>query len=133
MTEIESIQRVLFESSLTEVHSALEELRNGANLEIESHIGKAREELLSKTYEIRLKHLSSMSGDHAKRLIKSTTEFVDNLNLTDPEFVKTARIKVEPFGTYLIWFTPDTYNLLGCMYLVSENEVGSEKWKNMWG
>ena len=133
MPEIDSLLLAIQNSTFIEADAIKHEIESGGAIVIEPHTGKAKEESLSKTYQVRLNNISKMNGSHAKRLSQSTAEFVKNLNIEKPEFIKTARLKIIPFGSYLIWFTPKYYKIIGCMLTVSHNEVNDEIWNEIWG
>ncbi len=132
MSEPELLLSKIRISSLIESNSVIKVLDNGATLNIEPGIAKARKEELYKTYKIRLKFMSERQGLHAQRLSKSISEFVDNLILEDPEHLKTAKVEVNPYGSYLIWFIPNTFQIIGCMHTVSQSEVSDEKFEELW-
>ena len=133
-SDMELFKASISKSSFIESNSIMSEIESGASIEIRKEIAKAKEEHLSKTYEIRLEHIRSMKGSsHAKRLTESTSEFVKNLNSVEPEFLKTAVVTNKGIGSYLVWLTPDTYNIIGCMYTISQNEVSEKAWEEIWG
>ncbi|WP_137671670.1 hypothetical protein [Agarivorans sp. Toyoura001] len=132
MSESESLLSKIRNSCLCESNSVIKELDNGAVIRIGSGVAKARKEQLYKTYEIRLKFISDRKGLHAQRISNSISEFVENLILEDPEYLQTARVKVNPYGSYLVWFIPNTFKIIGCMFTISQSEVSDGKLEDLW-
>ncbi|MAA77312.1 MAG: hypothetical protein CML73_04675, partial [Rhodobiaceae bacterium] len=57
---------------------------------------------------------------------------IKNLEHYDPAYLKTASISAQDVGEYLIWFIPDSYQVLGCMHLISQSDVSLEEFELMW-
>ncbi|CAA0080001.1 Uncharacterised protein [Zhongshania aliphaticivorans] len=128
----EIIKNKLKSSSLCEAGKAYELLASGSELVVDESVIDVASSGILETYRIRGKHISDRSGEHAQRLAKSTKELVDAIEFRDPKQLKTARIKSPGLGYFLIWFEPVSSELMGCCYLIKNNEVTEQAWSQMW-
>lgn len=125
-------KKKLMSSSLCEADKAYELMQNGAELVFdETPIDVASSGILE-TYRIRVKHISEKSGEHAQRLARSTTEFVKSLESRSPKELKTAHVISPDLGSFLILVELHSNELMGCCYLIKNNEVTEQVWSQMW-
>jgi len=87
---------------------------------------------LLRTYEIRLRHIRSMSSEHAHRLAEATAEFVSNLESHRPEAGQWLTIRGNDEVHFNI-FRLESGPLLGCLPVVSQLDVSIERWNELWG
>ncbi len=117
-------------SGLREASSAIALLNAGGRADAHQH-GASCSELLC-TYELRLRHVRSMSSEHAHRLAEAVSELVSNLEACR---LKTAQwITVGGAGgmKFSILRLEDG-RLLGCLPVVNKLEVSDERWAELWG
>jgi hypothetical protein len=128
----EILNNKLIGSPLCEAGTACDLLQNGAELMIDGGPIDVDSSGIFDTYLIRSKHISERAGEHAQRLAKSTKEFVEAIKSRNPKQLKTARIVSPDLGYFLIWFEPFSNELIGCCYLIKNNEVTEQAWNQMW-
>lgn len=125
----DTIKNKLKHSALCESQLALDVLQSGAELEIDDSLIDVATSGILETYRIRSEHISEKAGTHASRLAKSTIEFIRELESRNPKKLNTAQIKSSDQGRFLIWFEPESGDLVGCCYLIQSNEVSELGWK----
>jgi len=119
-------------SSLFEAAGAFELLQSGAELVVHDKPIDVAASGIVETYRIRGNHISDRAGEHAKRLAKTTIEFVRMIESRNPRDLKTARVVSPDLGYFLIWFEPVSEELIGCSYLIKNNEITGQAWSRMW-
>jgi hypothetical protein len=85
---------------------------------------------LHRTYEVRLKILRSHIGPHAKQLASSVEEFL--VRLQSLRRVEVAHLEGPAEYTFVIWRDPDTSSIAGVFRVVSQLDVSSERWDELW-
>ncbi|MCA6065535.1 hypothetical protein [Thalassolituus marinus] len=132
MMNVEIIKSKLKSSSLCEAGKAYELLASGAELVVNESVIDVASSGILETYRIRAKNISDRSGEHAQRLTHSTLEFVQALESRNPKELKTAHVVSPDLGYFLIWVDPSSNDLIGCCYLIKNNEVTERAWSQMW-
>ena len=130
---VETIITILKNSALCESQLALEILLSGAELDIDDSVIDVATSGILETYRIRSSNISEKTGAHANRLAKSTIEFVRELEDRNPSQLKIAQIIPPDQGRFLIWYEPESGDLVGCCYVIQRNEVNEKMWRQMWG
>jgi len=117
-------------SGLLEASSAVLLLRGEGRAEV--HQPTVTCAGLLRTYEIRLRHVRSMPSEHAHRLAEATAEFVSNLDDHRPEAGQWLTIRGNNEVHFNI-FRLESGPLLGCLPVVSQLDVSTERWNELWG
>lgn len=128
----EIIKNKLRSSSLCEADKAYELLASGADLVVDESIIDVASFGILETYRIRSENISDRSGEHAQRLAHSIEEFVKALESRNPKELKTAHVISPDQGYFLIWVEPSNNDLIGCCYLIKNNEVTEQAWSQIW-
>ncbi|MFT7653346.1 MAG: hypothetical protein ACI9ON_003079 [Limisphaerales bacterium] len=126
------IEDVLEKSKLKEAGNALNQVRAGAQVELETQ-SKATAGALIATYRERHVHLAGFSSHHAQRLTAATVEFCEGLELlTDDESISYARVDDSLLGSYIVWYLTTRSELVGCLYVIGKSEVADDVWDELW-
>lgn len=130
--DIEILKNKLLNSSMCEAKKAYDLLQCGTELEVFRGIIDVASSGLVETYRLRIALIKERTGKHAQGLTRSVSEFIYALESTQPKQLRNARLASPELGKYLIWFTPNTYDVMGCLYLIGENEVTEQEWHQIW-
>ena len=126
------IEDVLEKSKLKEAGNALNQVRGGAQVELETE-SKATAGALIETYGERRAHLAEFTSHHAQRLRRSTVEFCEGLErLADDESISYARVDDSLLGSYIVWYLTTRSELVGCLYVIGKSEVSDDIWDELW-
>ena len=126
------IEDVLEKSALKEAGNALNLLRAGAQVELETE-SKATAGALIETYRQRQAHLADFTSHHAQRLRRATVEFCQGLELlADDQSISYARVDDSLLGSYIVWYLTTRSELVGCLYVIGKSEVPEEVWDELW-
>ena len=120
----------LVASGLCEAGSAISLLRGEGRAEVHQPAVSCADVLM--TYEVRLRHVRSISSEHAQRLAEATSEFVSNLDRHRSETGQWITISGSDDVQFAILRLEDG-RLLGCLPVVSKLDVSSERWAELWG
>jgi hypothetical protein len=126
----ENVLDALAVSGLREAGAAAQ-LLEGGDLETHSVAAGPCEGVLL-IYQLRLDHLRSLPGAHARRLAEAVSEFVGNLERNGGDVGRWLTIKGSQelfFGAFCL----DNGQILGCLPLVSKLDVSPERWTELWG
>jgi hypothetical protein len=126
----DEVLSALVASGLREAGSAISLLRGGGRAEVHQHAVSCADVLM--TYEVRLRHVRSISSEHAQRLAEATSEFVSNLDRYRSETGQWITISGGGEVQFAI-LRLEEGRLLGCLPVVSELDVSSERWTELWG
>jgi len=125
----EEVLAALFLSGLREADTAGHLLRED-EFEVSSHVSTC--DTLLDTYQLRLNHIRTQSGAHALRLAEATSELVENLKCNGEQPGRWVVIKGVQESKFLVWRL-EQGQLLGCLPVVSQLDVSSDRWKELWG
>ena len=132
MNNVEILKNALHNSSLSEAVAVYDLIINGSDVIFDESVIDVTESGILVTYKIKAEHIFERAGEHAKRLAESTKEFVNAIETHNPQKLKTARVKSEGVGYFLIWYDPAVNNLIGCSFLIGNSEVSKAMWNHMW-
>ena len=127
---LDEVLNALAASCLREAGSAILLLRGEGRVEVHQHTVTCAD--LQMTYEIRLRHVRSMSSEHARRLAEATSEFVSNLERYRSQVGQWITVTGSGEVHFAI-LRLEEGQLLGCLPVVSKLEVSSERWAELWG
>jgi hypothetical protein len=116
-------------SGLREVSSAISLLRGEGRIDVHKPEVSCADLLM--TYEVRLRRIRSLSSEHARRLAEATSEFVSNLERyrsNDGHWITISGSEEVQFNIFRL----ERGQILGCLPVVSQLDVSSERWSELW-
>lgn len=126
----DDVLNALVASGLREAGSAISILRGEGRVNVHQHEVTCAGILM--TYEARLRHVRSMSSEHAHRLTEAISEFVSNLEHDRSKAGQWITVTGSGEVQFLI-LRLEEGRLLGCLPVVSKLDVSSERWAELWG
>jgi hypothetical protein len=86
---------------------------------------------LDRIYSIRQAHLLSLPGPHAAQLAKAIGELLANIRSNPDITASWLRIHGSAEHHFLL-LVSDSHQVLGCLRTVSQLDVSSERWEEIW-
>ena len=86
---------------------------------------------LQDIYSIRLKHLRTFPGEHASGLAASVEELLASLRMAPECSAHWVFIRSNAEHHFLVLVT-EKDQVLGCMRVVSQLDVSSQRWQELW-
>ncbi len=83
-------------------------------------------------YEKRSQYLSTKTSEHARRLKEAADEFLREMNLRDIENVSCINVPAHDLGSFVVWIDSDRLTPIGCLYVVSKQELSESNWHDLW-
>ena len=126
------LEEKLRDCGLAEAQNVLVLLSGEGRLEQETQTVATAAALLE-SYQTRCAHLEQFTSHHAGRLLRATQEFCSHLAKLDESCgVAYARVDDNLIGSYIVWFTAETFDPVGCLYVIGKSEVPEDAWHGLW-
>jgi len=87
---------------------------------------------LHRAYKMRLDHLRSLSGEHAKQLAASVGVFVSNLELHSQAYGYWLTIRGDGVHHFAIFVLSDEQTAIACLRLIGKQDVSDADWEHIW-
>lgn len=124
-----AVARLLLASSFGQAHAAARAISHG-----DLSVGAAFDVVagdLARVYRIRLENLRSKQSPHAQQLAASVAELCDSLRTFSGAACWLSVPGTRP-ADFLILIAADGSRVLGCMLTVSQLDVTSAEWAQLW-